>query len=80
MKTTKPVQEGLFVELPLSGALWPATFCHSSRLCVLAQEIAQEQGVQAQPTVQAWKQGKCIEVRYWPDLYCSFSSAASPPF
>jgi len=27
------------------------------------QELAQEQGVQALPTVQAWKSGKCIEVR-----------------
>ncbi len=29
----------------------------------LVQELAQEQGVQALPTVQAWKSGKCIEVR-----------------
>ena len=27
------------------------------------QELAQEQGVQALPTVQAWKSGKCVEVR-----------------
>ena len=37
----------------------------------LVQEIAQEQGVQAQPTVQAWKMGRCIEVR-WPRLWCVF--------
>ena len=45
----------------------------------LVQEIAQEQGVQAQPTVQAWKMGKCIEVRRPRNLCCSVSSETSQP-